>query len=76
MFFLIKQQNYTRTLYTSARFRAFFVLKISRSLSRERKLQNFPQKNVIALLLLSDDAFFAPRVFFFHRVDVVVFVSE
>jgi len=74
MFFLIKQQNYTRTLYTSAR-RAFFVLKISRSLSRE-KTPNFPQKNVIALLLLSDDAFFAPRVFFFHRVDVVVFVSE
>jgi len=35
MFFLIKQQNYTRTLYTSAR-RAFFVLKISRSLSREK----------------------------------------
>jgi hypothetical protein len=31
--------------------------------------------------LFSDDAFFAPRVFFFHRVDVVVvvvfaFVSE
>ena len=33
-------------------------------------------------MLLSDDAFFAPRVFFFHRVDVDVvvvvfaFVSE
>lgn len=68
MFFLIKQQNYTRTLYKNGR---------SRDLSRER--EKTPQKNVLALLLLSDDAFFAPRVFFFHRVDVVVvfaFVSE
>ncbi len=46
------------------------------SLERENS-KTFHKKNVLALLLLSDDAFFAPRVFFFHRVDVVVvFVSE
>ena len=67
----IREREMKMKTMTSASPR-FSILKISRDLSLERKL-HFPQKNVALLLLLSDDAFFAPRV---DVVVVVSFVSE
>ena len=76
----IREREMKMKTMTSASPR-FSILKISRDLSLERKL-HFPQKNVALLLLLSDDAFFAPRVdvvvvvVVFARLVVVSFVSE
>jgi len=75
----IREREMKMKTMTSASPR-FSILKISRDLSLERKL-HFPQKNVALLLLLSDDAFFAPRVdvvvvAFFACLVVVSFVSE